>query len=126
MRTVFVPYVSRPTVLYRDSYNSLFWWWLLDRSLDDRAYWAYHHRYDMDPARYRALAQRVPRDPAYVPPNLDRDLMYSDRHVTQAYANRPTNAGSIAFWVLAIPAALGGACFFIWLIFFKRWQTSTP
>ena len=69
----------------------------------------------------------MPRDPAYVPPNLDRDLMYSDRHVTQAYANRPTNSGSIAFWVLAIPAALGGgACFFIWLIFFKRWQTSTP
>src|SRR6185436_1237822 len=52
---IYNSYYSRPMVTYRDPYNSLFWWWLLDRSLDDRAYWAYHHRYDMDPARYRAL-----------------------------------------------------------------------
>jgi hypothetical protein len=140
MHTVFIPYTSRPTVVYRDSYNSLFWWWLLDRSLDDRAYWAYHHRYDMDPARYQALvadnrqlearveqleAQRVPRDPTYTPPNLDRDLMYTDRRVAQAYANRPTRSGAVAFWILAVPTILGGGCLFIWLIFFKRWQTST-
>jgi len=126
-------------VVYRDPYNSFFWWWLLDRSIDDRAYWAYHHRYDMDPARYQALvaenrqleervsqleAQQVPRDPNFVPQGVDRDLMYSDRHVNQVYSNRPTVSGKVAFWVLAIPLGLGACGFFVWLIFFKRWQTA--
>jgi hypothetical protein len=137
---VFNPYSSRPVVIYRDPYNSLFWWWLLDRSIDDRAWWAYHHRYDMDPARYQALvatdqqletrveqleAQQAPRDPNYVPPGVDRDLMYSDHYVAQSYSNRPTAAGVFAFWVLAVPTALGVTGFFIWLIWFKRWQTAT-
>ena len=137
---VFNPYAARPVVIYRDPYNSLFWWWLLDRSLDDRAWWAYHHRYDMDPARYQALvaqdqqlearveqleAQQTPRDPNYTPPGVDRDLMYSDRYVEQTYSNRPTTMGVVAFWVLAIPTALAVSGFFIWLIWFKRWQTAT-
>ncbi|MDB6031945.1 MAG: hypothetical protein JWM16_2283 [Verrucomicrobiales bacterium] len=140
MYDTYAPYYSRPVVVYRDSYNSFFWWWLLDRSLDDRAYWAYHHRYDMDPARYQALVaenrdletrveqletQRVPRDTNYVPANLDRDLMYTDRHVSQVYSNRPTAAGAVIFWLLAIPTALGVGAFFVWLIFFKKWQVST-
>ena len=136
---VFNPYWSRPVVIYHDPYNSLFWWWLLDRSLDDRAYWAYHHRYDMDPARYQSLvaqdqqlqarveqleAQQAPRNPNYTPPGVDRDLMYSDRYVHQTYSNRPTTMGVFAFWVLAIPSALAVSGFFIWLIWFKRWQTA--
>jgi hypothetical protein len=137
---VFNPYSSRPYVTYQDPYNSLFWWWLLDRSIDDRAWWAYHHRYDMDPARYQALvtsdqqlesrveqleAQQTPRDPTYTPPGVDRDLMYSDHYVQQTYSNRPTTAGVFAFWLLAVPTALGVTGFFIWLIWFKRWQTPT-
>ena len=137
---VFNPYYSRPVVIYRDPYNSLFWWWLLDRSLDDRAWWAYHHRYDMDPARYQALvandpqletrveqleAQQAPRDPNYVPSGVDRDLMYTDHYVARSYSNRPTAAGVFAFWLLAVPTALGVTGFFIWLIWFKRWQTAT-
>jgi hypothetical protein len=133
---VYNSYYSRPVVTYRDPYDSFFWWWLLDRSLDDRAYWAYHHRYDMDPARYQALvtadqqlearveqleAQQTPRDANYVPAGLDQDLMYSDRYVGHAYSNRPTTAGSVAFWVLGVPTALGISAFFIWLIWFKRW-----
>jgi len=127
-------------VVYRDPYDSFFWWWLLDRSLDDRAWWTYHHRYDMDPARYEALVERdqqlerrvaelesqqVPRDPNYVPPGLDRDLMYSDQYVAHAYSNRPTTSGAVAFWVLAVPTAAALCGFFIWLIWFKRWQTSS-
>ena len=137
---MFNPYSSRPWVVYHDPYSSLFWWWLLDRSLDDRAWWAYHHRYDMDPARYQALvatdqqlearveqleAQQAPRDPNYVPAGLDRDLMYSDQYVARAYSNRPTMLGVIAFWVLGVPMALAFVAFFIWLIWFKRWQTAT-
>jgi len=138
--SVFNPYYSRPVVIYNDPYNSLFWWWLLDRSIDDRAWWAYHHRYDMDPARYQALvandqqletrveqleAQQAPRDPSYTPPGVDRDLMYSDHYVQQAYSNRPTSVGVFAFWVLAVPTSLMVTGFFIWLIWFKRWQTAT-
>jgi len=29
----------------------------------------------------------------------------------------------ISFWVFGIPLALGFCAFFIWLIWFKRWQT---
>jgi hypothetical protein len=138
--TFFNTYSSRSWVTYNDPYNSLFWWWLLDRSLDDRAWWAYHHRYDMDPARYQALiatdqqlearveqleAQQAPRDPNYAPAGLDRDLMYSDQYVSRAYSNRPTMLGVIAFWVLGVPTALAFVGFFIWLIWFKRWQTVT-
>jgi hypothetical protein len=116
-------------VTYNDPYNSLFWWWLLDRSLDDRAWWAYHHRYDMDPARYQALIatdqQLEARVPNYAPAGLDRDLMYSDQYVSRAYSNRPTMLGVIAFWVLGVPTALAFVGFFIWLIWFKRWQTAT-
>ena len=138
---VFNTYSARPWITYHDPYSSLFWWWLLDRSLDDRAWWAYHHRYDMDPARYDALlatdaqlqarvtqleAQQAARDPSYVPPGLQgRDLMYSDQYVNRAYSNRPTLLGVIAFWVLGIPLALAICGFFIWLIWFKRWQTAT-
>ncbi len=137
---VFNTYSTRPWVSYHDPYSSLFWWWLLDRSLDDRAWWAYHHRYDMDPSRYQALlatdqqlesrvtqleAQQVARDPNYVPAGLDRDLEYSDQYVARSYSNRPTRFGVIAFRVIAIPAAAGLCGIFIWLVWFKRWQTTT-
>jgi hypothetical protein len=133
------PYYSRPWVVYNDPYNSYFWWWLLDRSLDERAWWVYHHRYDMDPARYDALVardqqlearvseleaqQQGVRDPNYVPAGLDRDLMYTDHYVGASYSNRRTQAGVIAFWVFGVPLAIAACGFFIWLIWFKRWQT---
>jgi hypothetical protein len=138
--TVFSPYWYRPVVYYNDPYNSFFWWWLLDRSIDDQAWWAYHHRYDMDPARYDALlardqhlearvaqleTQQAPRDPNYVPQGLDRDLMYSDQYVNQAYHNRTTTSGTVAFWLFGLPTAVLVCAFFIWLIWFKRWQTAT-
>jgi hypothetical protein len=138
---VFGGYTYRPWVTYNDPFSSLFWWWLLDRSIDDQAWWAYHHRYDMDPSRYQALMannqqlgarvaqleaqQQVPRDPSYTPTGLDRDLMYSDHYVAQSYSNRPTRSGSAAFWVIGVPLAAGFCGFLIWLIWFKRWQTVT-
>jgi hypothetical protein len=139
--SVFQPYWYRPMVVYHDPYSSFFWWWLLDRSIEDQAWWAYHHRYDMDQARYQALLasnqqlqarveqletqQPVPRDSTYTPTNLDRDLMYSDQYVNQSYNNRPTAAGRIAFWAFAVPGAIGACWFFIWLIWLKRWQIAT-
>jgi hypothetical protein len=136
---VFAPYYSRPVVVYRDPYSSFFWWWLLDRSLDERAYWAYHHRYDMDAARYQTLlatdtnlearvrqleAQQVAVNPKYVPSGLDPDLMYNDRYVHRVYSNRPTAAGRLCFWLILVPAVAATGAFLVWLVFVKRWQTA--
>ena len=37
VETVFREYYTRPMVRYNDPYSGFFWWWLLDRSLEDRA-----------------------------------------------------------------------------------------
>lgn len=135
------PYYSRPVVIYNDPYNSFFWWWLLDRSLEDRSLWAYNHRSRMDAARYQALlesdaalgarvqqleSQRAPVNPNYVPSGLDRDLMYTDREVSRAYSNRATKSGTFFFWLIMVPTAAGGICFLVWLVYYKRWQTASP
>ena len=102
----YTSYYTRPVIYYNDPYNSFFWWWLLDRSLDDRAYWAYHHRYDMDDARYQALLahdaalqariaqlemQKLQPDRTYVPPALrdNPDLMYTDDFINAVYNPQP-------------------------------------
>jgi hypothetical protein len=140
IRNYYGSYYSRPYVYYNDNYSSLFWWWLLDRPLEERAMWTYYHRNDMDPARYQALVyndlaldqrvreleqRQVPVDTNYVPQGMDRDLMYSDKYIDRAYHNRPTHNGQIAFWFILIPTAIGVGGFFVWLVFFKRFQTST-
>jgi hypothetical protein len=94
----------------------------------------------MDPARYQALvasdqqleqrvaqleAEQASPDPNYVPAGMERDLMFSDHFVATAYHNRPTTGGVVGFWLIAVPAAIGIGWFFIWLIWFKRWQTKT-
>jgi len=110
-RTFYTTYYMRPLVVYNDPYNSFFWLWLLDRSADERAYWAYHHSYDMDRARYQELLTRdaqlearireleqkkVPRDPTYTPPALkdNTDLMYADDYVDAVYNPQPVPAAS--------------------------------
>lgn len=94
---VFHDYYSRPPVVYNDHYNSFFWFWLLDRSLDERAAWAYNHRKEMDDARYRELLAKDAkleakiqelerqnhgvRDSSYTPKGIDTDLQYTDDYV---------------------------------------------
>ena len=139
MRSYYEPYYSRPIVIYHDNYSSFFWWWLLDRSLEDQALWAYHHRADMDAARYQALlnsnaalenrihqleTQQVAPNPSYTPNGLDQDLMYDDQTVNRAYAARPTKSGQAAFWLVMVPTAIGITWLFGWLVFFKRWRTA--
>ena len=139
LRSYYEPYYSRPVIIYHDPYSSFFWWWLLDRSIEEQALWAYHHRADMDAARYQALlnsnaqlegrihqleAQQVAPNPQYSPTGLDQDLMYDDQTVNRAYAARPTQNGQAAFWLVMVPAAVGVTWLLGWLVFFKRWQTS--
>jgi hypothetical protein len=125
-RLVYQNYWSRPVSTYHDPYNNFFWWWLLDQSADRRAGWAYHHRYDMDPARYSQLQARdaqlesrlrqleshgVARDSTYAPDGIDHDLMYSDDFVTSVYNTQapapPADSASSA--LLARAPRSGGA-----------------
>lgn len=104
-RDFYTGYWSRPVVYYHDPFSSLFWWWLLDQSLDRRAYWAYHYHDVMDPARYRDLlardaqlearirqleAQGVQREPTRPVEGIDLDLMYTDDYVDAVYNPEPT------------------------------------
>jgi hypothetical protein len=151
-RRTYEPYINQPrppVVVYRDPYSDLFWFWLLSQSLDQRASWAYHRRDTMDLTRYREMLARdaqlearikqleqegKPRDPAYQPPGVDRDLMYSDQYVDAAYNPQPpppsvvnSNApsgrsgGGALRVLLIIVVILALLCFAIWLVFFKRW-----
>jgi hypothetical protein len=128
-------------VVYHDPYSSFFWWWLLAQSLDQRAGWAYNHRADMDPQRYRDLLstdrelearvrqleeQKTPRDPTYSPPGLDPDLMYTDNYVDAVYNPQldPAYFAKGLRVLVAALAVLALLAFLIWLVFFKRWGAS--
>jgi hypothetical protein len=146
----FGDYYSRPVVVYQDPFSNVFWWWLLAQSLDTRAHWAYHHRDAMDEARYRDLLARdarlearireleregVKRDPAQRPEGMDPDLMYTDEYVDAVYNPQPTAPaasrssrsilGSALRVLLRIFLVIGLMVFVIWLVFFKRWGSST-
>lgn len=127
-QTFYGTYYSRPVVIYSDPYPSYFWWWMLDRSLEERAMWAYHHRNTMDQqrlrdlyakdsqleARVRALeAKGVKVDPNYTPTGMESDLMYSDDYVDAVYNPQGTitddeghGGGSVVlkviFWLVII------------------------
>jgi hypothetical protein len=142
-------YIGRPIVYYSDPYGSIFWWWLLDRSLEERAYWAYHHRYDMDQQRYHDLlakdaqlearirqleSQGVRRDPGYTPAGLkdDPDLMYNKDYVNAVYNPTPVpvahhsshydgpSAGTFFFWFFVIVLGIVAAWAIIWFIFIRE------
>jgi hypothetical protein len=154
-RRTYGPYIGMPPVIYHDPFGSLFWWWLLAQNLDTRAHWAYHHRHEMDEARYRELLRKdaqleekireleqkgVPRDPKYTPPNIDPDQMYTDEYVDAALNPQPrqphtptyphAQPGSslrdgLRFLARAF-VVLAIFAFLIWFVFFKRWGTAAP
>jgi len=151
-RQMFEPYYGRPMVYYNDPFSNFFWFWMLSQSLNTRANWAYHHRSEMDEARYKELlakdkeleakvkeleAKNVQRDPNYTPPGVDQDLMYTDEFVDAAYnpkppanspppaavAARPSGSGFLYKAVTALGVlALLGGV--AWLVFFKRWNVT--
>jgi hypothetical protein len=104
------PPSSAPPVVYHDSFGPLFYWWLLERATADRrAEWAYHHRGQIDQARWAEMVRRdpqlesrvkqleaagQPRDPGYVPPELasDPDLMYNDEYLAAVWNPQPQPA----------------------------------
>jgi len=73
------------------------------------ANWMYHHRANMDSARYNAMlasnaalsakisaleASKAAVDPSYVPPGIDNDLLYSDDYVKAAFNPQPAPTSS--------------------------------
>jgi hypothetical protein len=139
------PYI-RTVVIYRDPYADAFWWWLLAQNLETRTYWAYHHRRMMDDLRYRELlshdqqlearireleAKGITRDPTYVPPGMDSDLMYDDGFVEAVYNPTTTirvtggsRAGHFMRSCFMVLMVLGALFLIVWIIFVKRWGAS--
>lgn len=128
-------YYSRPVVIYSDPYPSFFWWWLLDRSLDERAMWAYHHQSTMDQMRYRDMlakdaqlearirqleSQGVKRDSSYTPKGMDQDLMYSNEYVDAVYNPVPTSEAWTVWKVFLVIGVIGGVMFLVWFVFIRR------
>jgi hypothetical protein len=100
-------YSSRPRFYYHDPINDIFWYWLLDQSIDVQAQWAYNHREQLDDARYQSLlnqnaaisarmlmlqSQGVTRDPSYTPRGMDPDLQYSDDYVKSVASDVPAQS----------------------------------
>lgn len=102
--------------------------------------WAYHHRQEMDQARYQALLAKdaqlearikqlegTKRDTSYTPKGMDSDLMYSDEYVEAVYnPEQPEHhrheswMANIILKAIVFTVVLGGIMFFIWLIFIRR------
>jgi len=133
-QTTYHVYHDRPPMPYHDPYGPLFMYMLLDRSIDDRAAWAYHHKEDMDPARYEELlkrdaaleakirkmeADKVAKNPDHALPGVDPDLQYSDEYVDAAlnFEEEEQDDESTPAWVwvlcgIALVALVGCSIYF--------------
>jgi len=104
----------------RDNYSPFFWLWLMERSTDERAAFAYNHRNDMDKERYADLlkkdaaleqkvkeieAKNVKPDPNYKPEGIDNDLMFQPPEEKE---------GINPAWWLLILIPLAGGLFWVW------------
>lgn len=107
-----------------DNYSPFFWMWLMERSADERAAFAYNHREDMDKERYADLlkkdaaleqkvkeleAKNVKPDPNYKPQGIDNDLMYQP-----PIAVEKKEEGINPAWWLLILIPLAGGLFWVW------------
>jgi hypothetical protein len=95
----FEKYSGRPnSTTYNDAINIWFWFWLLDQSIDTQAEWVYHHKNEIDEARYKEIIKKTPgidvkldamekankeKDPGFVPSAMenDADLQYNKDYV---------------------------------------------
>ena len=143
----YIGYYNRPYVNCYP-YNNLFWYWMLDRSINEQALWAYHHRDSMGVARYNDLLssnaelkfritqlekQNIPHDPNYKPDTLqDEDLMYDKEYVDKIVKKDqmpqtnpremeiPEIKSSSHFWSYLFILILISVV--VWLVFVKEWN----
>jgi hypothetical protein len=132
-------YYSRPQPCcytgYHDPFNNVFFWmWLMGQPSHDRDRWVYNHRDNLDARRYAELqredadlerrmqaleAQGTKRDASYVPPGLDRDLMYDDEHIKAVQEQQEGDGfpwGTTILIVFGVVAVIG----VVYLVFFVR------
>jgi hypothetical protein len=151
----YVTYDNRSSVFYHGyspaPYNDFFSPFLMGYlfssavNSNDRAYWAYHHRDQMDDARYREMLakdaelkaridalekQGVARDPNYVVPGMaeNPDLQYSKEFVDAAYnpvaVEQPQESGSggaVAMWIVIIFLVLTLGGIVVYYLFIKEY-----
>lgn len=114
--TTYTTYYSRPapTIFYSDPFNHYFYWWMLDRSLDQQALWVYNHHSRIDRERLTSmyaqnkdLEARVKqleaekngvRDESWTPDGMDADMMYTDEYVDAAFNPQVKSAGVSVPW----------------------------
>ncbi len=147
--TFYQNYNNRPVIVYNDCYHPMWNYWLLSQSLDVMSMWCYHHQASMDQARLNEMyaqnaglrarvaaleAQKITRDPTYMPPNVDPDLAYNDSYVNAVYNPRPKiiteyeyaherpSIGAVLLWIFVyIPSAIIMILAIYYLIFVYRW-----
>lgn len=151
----YVTYDNRSTTFYQgyspQPYNDFFSPFLMGYLFssavnnNDRASWAYHHKDQMDQARYEAMLakdaelkariealekQGVPRDPNYVVPGMaeNPDLQYSKEFVDAAYnpveVEQPSEyhggGEAVAMWIVIIFIVLVVGGLAVYYLFVKE------
>lgn len=126
---------SRPTIIYHDNFNYLFWYMLLEMNQRDRDMWVYNHRAEMDQARFdelkakdadmenrlRAMEQAgVKQDTSYVPAGVDPDLVYTKEHVEKVMAVPEENSSHVWIWVAVGALAVAGLGIFMFVPMVRR------
>ncbi len=101
--------------------------------MHDRDTWLYNHKDQMDPVRYEEMKQKdkelearlkvletqgAQKDPSYIPPGVERDLMYSDEYVKSAYVEK-TKSGFPWIWVFVSLLVVTGMAYFV---FIRKWN----
>jgi hypothetical protein len=141
-------YRSQPYVYVGGGYSSLFWYSMMDWSLERRALWMYHNQNSMDRALYQQqlaenaqLQAEIARlQTAGTPVNTNYvdseyadspDLMYSDEYVDAAYNPAPvavaqprpvrsTSSGSGVLTFFLVLLVIGGLGFAFWFVFIRQ------
>lgn len=116
--------------------------WLADRSAHDQAIWIHNHRDQIDDDRYRELVNQnaqlaaemnslknYPKDPNYVPPGMQRDLMYVDAtpSPTPTATITPTpvpaaqeDTSNTGNWIAGTILAVLAGSLLVWFVFYRK------
>jgi hypothetical protein len=136
--TGYAPYSAPPVVhTYNDGFNPWFWMWLMQSNNQrERDQWVYHHREQMDPARYEELKRHdaelekrlaalegsgTKKDPTYVPKSFekDADLMYKDE-VAAKQAKETSRVSTYLWLTLLLLLVAAGSYYLFWPRYTRR------
>lgn len=121
-------YTSSPSyrvIHYSDPFHPALNYWLAAQTVDMMAMFIYHHQLTMDQARINAMyaqnaalrskvaameAQQMQRDPGWIPPGIDRDLIYDDDYVDAVYNPQSQSVTEYHYDGRGFWSALWGFC----------------